>query len=35
MAGVYQALKKNGVPSAQIHFEFFGPLQNLEKKAVA
>lgn len=33
MAGVYQALKKKGVPSGRVHFEFFGPLQDLEKAA--
>lgn len=29
MAGIYEALKRWGVPESQIHFEFFGPKQEL------
>lgn len=33
MIGVYQNLLKWGIPSSQVHFEFFGPRQELEKAA--
>lgn len=33
MVGIYHDLLKWGIPPAQVHFEFFGPRQELEKAA--
>lgn len=33
MVGVYHDLLKWGIPASQVHFEFFGPRQELEKAA--
>ena len=33
MVAVYHDLLKWGIPSAQVHFEFFGPKQELEQRA--
>lgn len=33
MVGIYQQLLEWGVPATQVHLEFFGPRQELEKKA--
>ena len=33
MIDVYQDLLKWGIPASQVHFEFFGPLQELQTKA--
>ncbi len=33
MVGVYHDLIKWGIPASQVHFEFFGPRQELEKAA--
>jgi len=33
MVGIYHELIKWGMPPSQVHFEFFGPRQELEKAA--
>lgn len=33
MVGIYHDLMKWGIPASQVHFEFFGPKQELEKAA--
>lgn len=33
MVGIYHDLMKWGIPASQVHFEFFGPRQELEKAA--
>jgi nitric oxide dioxygenase len=33
MVGIYHELLKWGMPPAQVHFEFFGPRQALERQA--
>lgn len=33
MVGIYHDLLKWGIPASQVHFEFFGPRQELEKAA--
>lgn len=33
MVGIYHGLIKWGIPASQVHFEFFGPRQELEKAA--
>jgi nitric oxide dioxygenase len=33
MVSIYHSLLKWGIPAAQVHFEFFGPRQELEKAA--
>lgn len=33
MVGMYHQLLEWGIPAAQVHFEFFGPRQELERKA--
>jgi nitric oxide dioxygenase len=33
MVNIFQTLKGWQVPDTQMHFEFFGPLQNLQKQA--
>lgn len=33
MVGIYHDLIKWGIPASQVHFEFFGPKQDLEKAA--
>ncbi len=35
MVGIYHQLLEWGIPPAQVHFEFFGPRQELERKAAA
>lgn len=35
MVGMYHQLLEWGIPPAQVHFEFFGPRQELERKAAA
>jgi nitric oxide dioxygenase len=33
MVSIYHDLIKWGIPASQVHFEFFGPRQELEKAA--
>ena len=33
MVNIYQDLLKWGIPASQVHFEFFGPREELEKAA--
>ena len=32
MVNIYHDLLKWGIPASQVHFEFFGPRQELERK---
>jgi nitric oxide dioxygenase len=35
MVSIYHELLKWGIPASQVHFEFFGPRQELERAAWA